>query len=64
MKDITESLQKIVKETNIYKKEPMSKHTSFKIGGRADYFVKIDSEEEFKFIQNRKYTIFYRRLRN
>lgn len=52
MKDITESLQKIVKKTNIYKKEPMSKHTSFKIGGMADYFVKIESEEELKNVLN------------
>lgn len=52
MKDITESLLKIVKETNIYKKEPMSKHTSFKIGGMADYFVKIESEEELKNVLN------------
>lgn len=48
MKDITENLEKIVKKTNIYKKEPMTKHTSFKIGGTADYFVKVESEEELR----------------
>lgn len=30
--------------------EPMSKHTTFKIGGPADIFVKVNSEEELKFI--------------
>lgn len=26
--------------------EPMKKHTSFKIGGNADYFIKVNSKEE------------------
>ena len=36
--------------TNIEEKiifdEPMKKHTSFKIGGTADQFVKVTNEEE------------------
>lgn len=52
MKDITEKLEKIVTKTNIDKKEPMSKHTSFKIGGIADYFVKIKTEEELRNVLN------------
>ena len=38
--------------TNIEEKiifdEPMKKHTSFKIGGTADQFVKVTNEEELK----------------
>ena len=37
--EILSDLRKIVPEENIKIKEPMSKHTSFKTGGPADYFV-------------------------
>ncbi len=37
-------------QQNFWKDEPMSKHTSFKIGGTADYFVKTTSEEQLKWI--------------
>lgn len=50
MKDITDKLEKIVNQKNIYIDEPMSKHTSFKIGGKADYYVKVENEEELKSI--------------
>ncbi len=32
--------------------EPMSEHTTFKIGGNADVFVKVDNEENIKKILN------------
>ena len=41
--------EKIAKE-NVLVDEPMNKHTSFKIGGNADFFVKVKSEEEIKHI--------------
>lgn len=41
--------EKISKE-NVLVDEPMNKHTSFKIGGNADFFVKAKNEEEVKFI--------------
>ena len=44
-----ELLTKIDKE-QIYINEPMSKHTSFKIGGPADLFVKIKDIDELKFV--------------
>ena len=47
---IYNDLKKHIKETNILKDEPMSKHTSFKTGGVADIFVKIEKEEELKYI--------------
>ena len=41
MIDLDKQLQEIVNKNNILKNEPMSKHTSLKIGGNADYFVKL-----------------------
>lgn len=35
---------------NLYYDEPMAKHTSFKIGGPADVFIKVDNIEELKEI--------------
>lgn len=32
--------------------EPMKKHTTFKIGGPADIFVKVNDTEELKFVLN------------
>lgn len=46
--DLEKALQEIVNRNNILKNEPMSKHTSLKIGGIADYFVKIKSIDELK----------------
>ena len=34
-------IQNLIPQENIYMKEPMSKHTSFKIGGPAECLVKI-----------------------
>ncbi len=42
-------LEKLNKE-QVYANEPMSKHTSFKIGGPADIFVKPKNVDELKFI--------------
>lgn len=39
-------LSAIVGVENIIKNEPMSRHTSFKIGGPCDYFVKPESIEQ------------------
>ena len=48
MPDLERQLQEIVKRNNILKNEPMSKHTSLKIGGIADYFIKVKSIDELK----------------
>ena len=50
MPDLERQLQEIVKRNNVLKNEPMSKHTSLKIGGIADYFIKIKSIDELKNI--------------
>lgn len=48
MPELERQLQEIVKKNNVLKNEPMAKHTSFKIGGIADYFVKVTNIEELK----------------
>ena len=45
---ILSNLRKIVVEENIKIDEPMSKHTSFKTGGLADFYIIAKSEEEIK----------------
>ena len=50
MLDLERQLQEIVKRDNVLKNEPMSKHTSLKIGGIADYFIKVKSVDELKNI--------------
>lgn len=50
MDEIRKKLEKGLKPEQIYKDEPMSKHTSFQVGGTADYFVKVETPEEWAFI--------------
>lgn len=40
----------LIEETRILRNEPMSKHTTFRIGGNADYFVKVKELQEVKEI--------------
>ena len=43
--DMMGKLENILRKENILKNESMSKHTSFKIGGIADYYVKVEKIE-------------------
>ena len=43
-------IEKIISKEKIYLNEPMSKHTSFKIGGPAECLVKIQTQDELKLI--------------
>ncbi len=43
-----EELEKIIPKENIKYNEPMSKHTSFKTGGKADYYITAKTEEQIK----------------
>lgn len=52
MDKIYNEMLKALSENQIYLNEPMSKHTSFKIGGPADIFVKPKNIDELKFIIN------------
>ncbi|MCI9015656.1 MAG: UDP-N-acetylmuramate dehydrogenase [Clostridia bacterium] len=42
------SLLQNIDSSQILKDEPMHKHTSFKIGGKADFLVKINKKEELQ----------------
>lgn len=50
IEEIYEILTKEIKDSTIYKNEPMSKHTSFKIGGNADIYVKAKTVEDIKIV--------------
>lgn len=47
-----DKLTDYIEETRIYKEEPMKMHTTFRVGGNADYFVVPKTEEEVKNIVN------------
>lgn len=50
MDKIYNEMLKVLSKEQIYLNEPMSKHTSFKIGGPADIFAKPKNIDELKFI--------------
>ena len=50
MDKIYDNIIQKINKTQIYLNEPMSKHTSFKIGGPADIFVKPKNIDELKCI--------------
>lgn len=52
-KTVLETLERYVPRENIYPGEPMSRHTTFRIGGEADCFVEIENTEQL--IQLRRY---------
>ena len=58
---VEKELTEILGRNNVLIDEPMSKHTSFKVGGKADYFVKVNSVDELKkvFKIAKKYNLIY-----
>lgn len=48
--DIVSLLKENLGNQNVLVNEPMSKHTSFKTGGPADIFIKIDDIEKLKYV--------------
>lgn len=50
IEQIKSKLATIINSEDIYTNEPMKKHTSFKIGGSADIFVKIRNIEQIQKI--------------
>ena len=47
-KEILNSLEKIISKEEIKQNEPMKNHTSFKIGGPAEFYIKIKSVKELR----------------
>lgn len=52
MEEIYNEFSKIIDKNRIHLNEPMSKHTTFKIGGPAELFIKVQNIEELKHIIN------------
>lgn len=52
MEEIINKLTEKIDKDRILINEPMSKHTTFKIGGPADFFIKVKTQEELKHIKN------------
>ena len=50
MREIYKKLKEYIKDEQIFVNEPMSKHTSFKVGGPADIFVKVKTLDELKYV--------------
>ncbi len=50
IEEIYEILTKEINDSTVYKNEPMSKHTSFKIGGNADIYIKAKTVEDIKIV--------------
>ena len=52
-------LEYILGASKVKYNEPMSKHTSFKVGGNVDIFITIDSQEKLlkvlEFVKNNKF---------
>ena len=59
MINIKEELESLIPKKNIKYDEPMSKHTTFKTGGKAKYYIIAKKEEEVKKVQeiSQKYNI-------
>jgi len=52
MEKIYNELIKNIDANRVLRDEPMSKHTSLKIGGPADLFIKVNTLEELKYVIN------------
>mgnify|MGYP004485725569 CR=1 FL=1 len=50
--EIYELITKEIPKENVLTNESMKKHTSFKIGGNADFYVRAKNIEEIKYILN------------
>ena len=48
--EICRELTKEIPSEQIYMNEPMSKHTTFKVGGNADIFAKVKNIKELKHV--------------
>ena len=47
--NILKGLEEIISKEKIKQNEPMKEHTSLKIGGPADFFVKVNTVRTTKY---------------
>lgn len=50
MANLHQSLEKVITKEKIKCNEPMSKHTSFKTGGKADYYITVKTIEDIRAV--------------
>lgn len=50
MQEVYENLQKNIPNIEIKQDEIMANHTSFKVGGKADIFIKVKTIDELEYI--------------
>lgn len=53
MEDIYNEFITTIDKNRVYLMEPMNKHTTFKIGGPADIFIKINTLDELIYVINK-----------
>ena len=56
-KAVIESIQRFVPSENIHLQEPMSRHTTFRVGGEADCLVELENEEQLRKVQHYLYLV-------
>jgi len=49
---VVKALEQFLPVENIYCKEPMKKHTTFRIGGEADLFLRMENVKQLQEVQN------------
>ncbi len=49
---VVESLKRFVPSENIHLQEPMSRHTTFRVGGEADCLIELENEEQLCGVRN------------
>lgn len=49
---VVKALEQFLPAENIYCKEPMKKHTTFRIGGEADLFLRMENSGQLKNVQD------------
>ena len=49
---VVKALEQFLPAENVYCKEPMKKHTTFRIGGEADLFLRIENSGQLKAVQD------------
>ena len=47
---LLDEIEKVISKDKIYINEPMSKHTSFKIGGPAEIFIKVNEIKDLQSV--------------
>lgn len=50
IQEVYENFKKNILDSDIYKYEEMKKHTTFKVGGKADIFVRVNTIKDLKYI--------------